>query len=206
MSWWQISLLVLFFIWLLGRIRVGGDVEYSAEGLRARIRLGIFHLTVFPLKKKPRKAEQKGTKPKEKKTKPSKEKKPKQGGSLGRFKGYVSLGCEAAGALKRRIRIDDLKLDLLMAGEDAYQVAMGFGHANAVLGMLWPLLDQNFEVKDHRFRTGVDFLKPKPEIYAFAAFSARIGQLISFAIRYGIKFFILMRANKQSAIKKKEAI
>ena len=193
MTWWQICLLILAIFWLLGRVRLGGDVEYSVDGLRARVRLGAFHLVVFPVKKKEKK--QKEEKPKEKKPKPPKEKKPKQGGGLERFKRYVSLGCEAAGALKRRIRIDDLKLDLLMAGEDAYKVAMGFGNANAALGMLWPLLDQNFEVKDHRFRTAVDFLKQKPEIYAFAAFSARIGQLISFLIRYGIRFFMLLRAD-----------
>ena len=203
MNWWQIGLLVLLLLWLLGRIRLGGDVEYSAEGLRARVRFGVFHLTVFPMKKKPEEKK----KPKEKKAKPpEKTKKAKRGGGLERFKRYVSLGCEAAGALKRRIRIDDLKLDLLMAGEDAYKAAMGFGHVNAVLGMLWPLLDQNFEVKSHRFRTAVDFRKPKPEIYAYAAFSARIGQLISFAIRYGIKFFMLLRAAKKPAATKKEAI
>ena len=59
-------------------------------------------------------------------------------------------------------------------------------------------------------RTAMDFTAKEPIVYIYAAFSARIGQLVSFALRFGWKFLkiYLRNKNRQKVQKnaKKEAI
>lgn len=195
----KILLGVVLVLFLLGRIRLGGEAEYSETGLLVKVRAGWLRIQVFPLKRK-----KKEKPPKPKKEKPEKEKKPrpKGGGPLDLAKRYLPLVCEAAGELKRRIRIDKLYLDLTVASGDAANTAMTYGYANMALGMIWPLIEQNFEVKDPRLHTGVDFTAQSPTIYMDAAFSARLGQLVSFGLRFGWKALRLYMASRPKTAKK----
>lgn len=201
----KVLAVILLILFLLGLIRVGGGGEYSAQGLTAWLKLGPFQIKVFPLKKKKEK-KKKPSKAKKAQPKPQKptEEKPKQGGTLARVREFLPLICEAAGALKRRIRIDKLYLDYTLPGkEDAAAAAMSFGYSNAAVGMILPLFEQNFDVKERRVRTAVDFNADSPKIYVYAVISARLGQLVSFALRFGWKFLMVYQKTKNP---KKEAI
>lgn len=179
---------VVLVLLLLGQIRLGGEAEYASVGLFVKLRIGWIRLQVFPLKrKKKEKAPQKKNSPVHKAEKPTEEPAPKKGGSLELIKRMLPLACEAAGELKRKIRIDRLYLYLTVASSDAAGTAMAYGYANMTLGMLWPLIEQNFEVKDPRVQTGVDFTAKSPSVYLSAAFSARLGQMVSFCLRFGWK-------------------
>lgn len=201
----KVLAVVLLVLFLLGLLRVGGGGEYSAQGLTAWLKLGPFQIKVFPLKKKKEKKKKpsKAKKAQPKPQKPTKEK-PKQGGTLAQVREFLPLICEAAGALKRRIRIDKLYLDYTLPGkEDAAAAAMSFGYSNAAVGMILPLFEQNFDVKERRVRTAVDFNADSPKIYVYAVISARLGQLVSFALRFGWKFLMVYQKTKNP---KKEAI
>lgn len=203
----KVAAVILLALFLLGLIRVGGGGEYSAEGFLAWARVGPFRIRVFPVKKKKEKSKEK--KPKKAKEAQSKTEKPqeekqKRGGGLASFKEYLPLVCKAAGALTRRIRIDELLLDYTVAGkDDAASAAMSFGYSNAAVGMILALFEQNFDVKERRVRTAVDFNADSPKIYVYAAISARLGQLVSFALRFGWKFLMVYWKTKTA---KKEAI
>lgn len=200
----KIVAVILLLLFLLGLLRVGGGGEYSAQGFLAWIRVGPVHIRVFPLKKKKENAKEKKAQKARSKAKEDQEKKGKQGGGLTLVREYLPLICEAAGALKRRIRIDKLQLDYTLAGrEDAAAAAMAFGCSNAAVGMILALFEQNFDVKEQRVRTAVDFNAGSPKVYVYAAFSARLGQLVSFALRFGWKFLMVYQKTKTS---KKEAI
>lgn len=189
----KVLAVVLLILFLLGLLRVGGGGEYSAQGLTAWLKLGPFQIKVFPLKKKKEK-KKKPSKAKKAQPKPQKstKEKPKQGGTLAQVREFLPLICEAAGALKRRIRIDKLYLDYTLPGkEDAAAAAMHFGYSNAAVGMILPLFEQNFDVKERRVRTAVDFNADSPKIYVYAVISARLGQLVSFALRFGWKFLMV---------------
>lgn len=192
---------VALLLFLLGRIRLGGEAEYSQTGFLVKARAGWFRFQVFPLKK-----EKKEKAPKPKREKLEKEQKSQSGGSLDLVKQYLPLICEAAGELKRKIRIDRIHLVLVMASSNAAGAAMAYGYANMVLGMIWPLLEQNFEVKDPQIRTRVDFTAQSPTIYINAAFSARLGQLLSFGLRFGWKFIRIYMKNRPRVKTQKEAI
>lgn len=200
---------VVLVLFLLGRIRLGGEAEYSSAGFFVKVRAGWFRFRVFPLKgeKKEKPAKPQKAKPSAHKTgKPKEAPEPRKGGSLELIKRLLPLACEAAGELKRKIRIDRLYLDLTVASADAAGTAMAYGYANMALGMLWPLIEQNFEVKDPKLHTGVDFTAQSPAVYLNAAFSARLGQLVSFGLRFGwkaLRIYLQSRGNKKT---QKEAI
>lgn len=198
----KVIAVILLVLFLVGLVRVGGGGEYSAEGFRAWIKVGPFHIQVFPIREKKTKKPPK--KKKEKPKEPNESPIEKMGGPVELVKRYLPLACEAAGELKRRIRIDELCLDYTVAGkEDAAAAAMGFGYSNAAAGIILPLLEQNFEVKARRVRTAVDFTADSPKIYLYAAVSARLEQLVSFGLRFGWKFLRITLAAKNA---KKEAI
>ncbi|MDE6107731.1 MAG: DUF2953 domain-containing protein [Oscillospiraceae bacterium] len=113
------------------------------------------------------------------------------------MKQYLPLVGEAAGGMRERIAIDRLYLDFVAASQDAAGAAMAFGYANMAVGMLWPIFEQNFLVKEHRFRTDVDFSAQSPTIYLNVALSIRVGQLVSLAFRLLWCFFRLYRQGKQ---------
>ncbi len=207
----RVLLVILLILFLVGLIRVGGSVEYSADGLLARLRVGCFWFQIFPLRKKPEKEENKREKKSKKKPKKEpetgktdQETKEKKGGVFELVKMALPLVGEAAGALKRRIRIDKLFLDFTAGGRrDAAGAALAFGYSNAAVSAVLPVFQQNFDLKEYRVRTRVDFSAPAPVIYLHAAISARIGQLVTFAVILGFKALrVYLKYRKQTKLQK----
>lgn len=188
MTVWKVLLIILLVLFLLGLIRVGGVAEYSADGLNVWVRVAGAPIHVFPLKERKKKEKKPKKEKKRKKEKEKKEEPSQKGGTLDLVKRMLPLVGEAAGALKRRIRVDELDVDLTLGGPDPAATAMAFGCGNAAAGMILPLFAQNFQVKHYHVHTGVDFQTQENRVYLKGAFSARIGQLVSFAVIFGVKF------------------
>lgn len=200
MTWVKVLLVLLLTFFLIGRIRIGGVVEYSAQGLLCKLRLGAIWFQIYPLKNKNETKEQKKLRKERKRKQPKEqtgEQEHKAGGPLALVKQYLPLVGEAAAGMKRRITIDMLYLDFTAGGRDAAESAMAFGYANMAIGMLWPFFEQNFVVKDRSFRTNVDFSAQSPTVYLKAAISIRTGQLVSFGIRLLWRFFQLYQQGKK---------
>ena len=128
-----------------------------------------------------------------------------KGGSLLRLKHYLPLVGDAAGMLKKRIRIDTLYLELMVASSDAAETAIAFGYTNMVIGLLWTILNENFDICDHQIHTRANFDASEPTVYLKADFSARIGQLFSLGCRLAWKFLVLYQEEKRKKLQK-EAI
>ena len=189
----KVLLILAVALFLLSRIRLGGDARHQEGVFSLQVLLGPVKISVFPAKKpgkmKP-KQEKKPPKPKKKLVK-TEAKKPKR--KLPPVGDLLMLALEAAGALKRKIRIDELTLHLTWAADDPVDTAQGFGKANALLGIIWPLIDHNFHVKKHDLGVAVDFDRTSPEIFAHGRLTLTVGQLVSFGVRFGIKFLRLWR-------------
>ena len=133
------------------------------------------------------KRETKAAKPQKEKKEPEKGEASVKGGALALVKEFLPLAADAAGRVKRTIRIDRFYLDLTMAAGDPALAAMSFGGANAVLGMLWPPIEQNFNVKDWRLRTAVDFQLQAPVVWLQAVATLSVGQMVSLGAHLGIR-------------------
>lgn len=198
-----ILLIVFAALWLLSLIRLGGAVRYDGAGVTARLMAGPLKFTLYPPGKK-RKPKKKRDKTAEAAQRTAEEATGK-GGELPPFTRLVPLLAEAAGRLKKKIRIDDLTLHLTWASGDPAQTAMGFGRANAVMGMIWPILDHNFHVKNHDLRVDVDFEQSSPTIYCSVAATMTVGQLVALGLWVGVKLLAIRSRSRNDSAKKQEA-
>ena len=146
---------------LLGLVRLDAAVGYAAQRLRLRIRVGDLQLQAYREKAAP----------------------------LAQLRRYLPLVADAAGRLRRKIRIDRFCLDFTAAAADPASAALLFGGANAAVGMIWPLVEQNFNVKERRIRTRVDFTAQRPDAALSAAATLTAAQALSLALRLAVGFW-----------------
>lgn len=199
---------IVLALFLLSLVRFGALVEYGQAGVTVKVKLGPFRFTVFPGKPKGDKAEKKRkprqTPKKQQKTQPER-KPPDIGGALSLVKDFLPLVADAAGRVRRTIRIDTFFLDLTMASPDPAMAAISFGGANAALGMLWPPVEQNFKVKEYRLRTAVNFELQAPTVWLQAAATLTIGQAVSLGVHLALRALRILRAHRRAARAKKPA-
>lgn len=204
-----IALGVLLGLWLISLIRVGGIVEYSAEGVLVRLRLGPFRMELFPGKPA---GEKKPKPPKEKKEKKKKKKEParpeepvplteKVGGALELFKELLPVALDAVGKVFGKLRVDELVLHLTWAAADPAAAAIGYGAGQAALGAVWPLLERVLDIRRRDVGVAVDFRSTAPVIYARGSLSFTVGQLLTLGVVSGVKalraFLRVRRARKK---------
>ena len=213
MTFLKVLLIVLAVLWLLSLIRLGGRVRYGAEGLFVFLLLGPVKLRLFPAKEesggewkpKPKKEKRKKKKPN---LAEQHKKEPKEGqpGTLSRLMQLLPVSGQACGALKRKIRIDNLDLQLIWGGGDPAAIALGYGQANAALGMIWPILDNNFKVKRHSFQVGIDYDRAQPGVELTAALTLTVGQIVTLGVHYGVKALITWIRSGKPTRTKQEAM
>ena len=122
MTGWLIALGVLVVLWLLGRIRLGIQVEYNQGATTVRLRIGPFPITLYPQKEVETPAEpvQEKKKKRGKQDRPEM-KKQKQRHSIPPVGQLLELAAQAAGALRRKICVDELTLHITWADSDPAQ-------------------------------------------------------------------------------------
>lgn len=208
MTFLKVLLILALVLFLVSRIRLGGIAEFKEAVFSLRIIVGPLRIKLFPREKK------QGTGKEDKRPKKKKEKEQAGKGDKGGEKpakrklppvgDLIRIALEALGQLKRKIRLDDVTIHLTWASEDPADTATGFGKANALLGMIWPLIANNFNVKKHDLGVSVDFERTKPDIYARGSLTMTIGQLVSFGVRFGVKFLVLWSRSGKAAQKQQE--
>ena len=216
MGWW-ITLGILF---LLAILPLGVSVHYNAEGAVVKIILGPIKLQVVPAKKKV---------PKKKKEKPKKEKKPnktaapkpkqvgadapppepkpekkEQGGSVLDFLPLVKTLFDFLGDFRRKLRLNNLQMKLIMAGGDPYNLAMNYGKAWAAVGNLLPKLEQWFVIRKRDIEVECDFVASKTTVIAHLDLSITLGRLLAavfkFLIKALVKFLQIKKKRKGGAV------
>ena len=216
MGWW-ITLAILF---LLAILPLGVSVHYNSEGAVVKIILGPVKLQVVPAKKKPPRDKKEK---KEKKPKKAKEasKKPKQvgadapppqpkpeaaeekGGSILDFLPLVKTLFDFLGDFRRKLRLDNLQLKLIMAGGDPYNLAVNYGKAWAAVGNLLPKLEQWFVIKKRDIEVECDFVASRTTVIAHLDLTITLGRLLaavfSFAFKALIQFLKIKKKRKGGA-------
>ena len=190
--------IVVLALALLSLIRVGVWAEYAQKAFTLRLLAGPVKITLFPRPaKQPKPARAKKVKAsRQKKAKPPK--KPKTAGELfGLVKQLLPAALDAAGRLRRKIRIDRFDLDVTVASADPARAAVNYGRFNGAIGMFWPLVEQNFKVKQWRIRTNVDFTTEHPTVYLRAAATLTIGQILALGVRTALRVLPILTGSKQ---------
>lgn len=197
---WVILACILAALILISLIRVGVRAEYDGGQFTVHLRAGPAALRVYPLKQKKKKPE-KLAKPKPQK----KREMPEQGTGekLSLLWELLPVALRAAGSFRRKISVDLLEAHILLAGSDPASVATAFGSANAIIGMVLPLLEQNFHIRQRDIRTAADFQRTHSEVQAKVALSLTVGQGVTFALRFGWQALgVLLRWRRQNETEK----
>ena len=201
--------IVVLALALLSLIRIGIKGSYEQTGPPVRLLVGPVGITLFPKpenkKKKPPKAEKE--KPKEQ---PGEKKLPPLERLLPLVRELLPVALDAAGQLKRKIRIDTFFLDVTVASADPAQAAVDYGRLNGAVGMFWPLVEQNFNVKEWRIRTWVDFQREHTEIALRAAVTMTVGQIVALGVRVAVRALPILsnykNGNRSRQETQKEAV
>lgn len=200
----------IFFACLvvLALLPLGIRASYGEAGFEARVIAGPVKITLFPRKNRKRKPKTTDSSEKttEETTKASSEKKrPKtekdepgmqSGGSLERFVPWIRLALDFLGALRRKIRLDNLYLHVVLAGDDPCDLAVNYGRAWAAVGDLLPKLERIFVIRKRDIQVGCDFAAEKITVAARGDMTMTLGRTLCLGTIYGIralKIFLTMK-------------
>ena len=202
---WLITLGILV---LLAILPLGVSVAYDSDGPLVKIIAGPIRLQIFPARKKtdPKdtkpekaKADNKPEKAKKQKNTETPAKKPaestepaqkKNGGSILDFLPLVRTALDFLGEFTRKLRVNRLELNLVLAGDDPCDLATNYGRAWTALGNLWPRLEEIFVIKKRDVQIQCDFEATQTLVTARLDIFITLGRLVSLAVRYGIRALV----------------
>ena len=192
---WIITLVILF---LLAILPLGAKVLYNSDGFALDLIAGPLRIPLVPGKPKDP-AEKKENSPKSSKTKqkPAAKKsaqKPaaksgetKKGGSITDFLPLVQTALDLLNAFRKKLRINHLELNLILAGDDPCDLGIHYGRANAAMGNLLPLLEKVFVIKKRKIEVQCDFEASETTIIARADITITLGWILAILVYYGIR-------------------
>lgn len=189
---WQIALCVLILLILPLLIPIGVSFVYSIDGPLVRILFGPIKFTVFPWNYKikfkfKKKVKQKTSEPKPVQ-KPAEKKKVdiKQiGGLLEEFMPIFDLTLDMISAFRRKLRVNRLELDLVLAGDDPCDLALTYGRAWTALGNLMPHLERFLVIKKRDLNIGCDFTADATRVYVRFDITLTMGRALCVFISHG---------------------
>lgn len=182
---------------LIALIPIGVRFRYDADGIFLAVLLGAVKIRILPAKKK---SPEQNTKEKEKMKRSSStaQKKPqtepppapdqtKKGGSIRKFLPLVKVGLSFLNDFRRKIRIDNLQVKLIMAGGDPCDLAVHYAKAWEALGNLIPRLERVFAIKKRNIEVECDFCAEEMTVIVGSDITITLGRLLSLAVRYGYR-------------------
>ena len=194
----------------LAVLPLGVRIRYNDVGFVLKVIAGPLKITVFPRKKKPKKQKVKQKKkkvaekaepavseeklPQPPKTQPEKKEK---GGSLTRFLPLVKLGLKFLGDFRRKLRLDNLYLRLILAGDDPCDLAVNYGRSWAAVGNLMPQLERLFVIRKRDIQVECDFTAAETTVVAHLDISITLGRLLALVIFYGVRILFELLSMKR---------
>ncbi|MBO5953806.1 MAG: DUF2953 domain-containing protein [Oscillospiraceae bacterium] len=172
---------------LLAVLPLGVSAVYDSNGPVVRIIAGPLKLQVFPGNGKPKKDKKK---PKAAKSTNKTDQKPaqkKSGGPVTDFLPLVKVGLDFLGDFRRKLRVNRLEMNLILAGDDPCDLATNYGRAWTALGNLWPQLERCFVIKKRNVQIQCDFENDQTLVTARLDLTITLGRLLALVVRYGIR-------------------
>lgn len=180
---WLIALAVII---LLTALPLGVSAKYDEQGGRLWIIAGPTRFKLLPGKKKAKDTEQK---PKETKKikgeKSAAEETEKKGGSVADFLPLVRIVFDFLADFRRKLRVKNLELKIILAGGDPCDLAVNYGKASGAVAALDPQLERFFVIKKKDIQVQCDFVEDKTRIIARLDLTITLGWLLVHLVRHG---------------------
>ena len=206
----------------LAVLPLGVRIRYNEAGFVLKVIAGPLKITVFPREKKTKKQKTKPQKREQKVVQPAQSsenlesppqppkaqpEKKEKGGSLTRFLPLVKLGLKFLGSFRRKLRLDNLYLRLILAGDDPCDLAVNYGRSWAAVGNLMPQLERLMRIPDPRLHVEVDFDASELRLTGDVGVTLQIRDLlaIGFAFAKPVLRWYLAMQKRHSAQEKAQA-
>ena len=187
----------------LAMLPLGVRVRYNDAGFVLKVIAGPLKITLFPRKKKAKKQKNekktesaatgdKPTQPPEPASEPK-----EKGGSLTRFLPLIKLGLQFLGDFRQKLRLDNLYLRLILAGDDPCDLAVNYGRARAAVGNLMPQLERLFVIKKRDIQVECDFTVEEISVVARMDITIALGRLLMLAVVYGVRVLLVFLSMKR---------
>ena len=199
MGIWIAAAIVL----ILAVLPLGVCIRYNDAGFLLKVIAGPLKITVFPRKRKQKKQKKKPDQVKKGQqieSSASEEEPPRppeaqpeqkeKGGSLTRFLPLIKLGLRFLGDFRRKLRLDNLYLRLILAGDDPCDLAVNYGRTWAAVGNLMPQLEWLFVIKKRDIQVECDFTAAETCVVAHLDITITLGRLLVLALVYGVRVLI----------------
>lgn len=200
---WLIALAVLV---LLLCIPLGISLRYHEAGFQLKILAGWISLPLPQKGKKKEKKKTEKTKGQQKKAQASGTEKPeKKGGSVKDFLPLVNIALELLNDFRRKLRVRNLEMKLILAGDDPCDLAVNYGRAWSALGNLMPLLERVFVIKKRNLEVECDFEASETKILARADLTITLGRILKILLYHGlqaVKAFLNIKKSRKGGASK----
>ena len=111
----------------------------------------------------------------------------------------LDLAFGTLGDLRRKLRVNELTLYVLIGGaDDPAKAAMGYGRAWAAIGAITPSLERLFVIKKRDIRPALDYTISNTQIDAHLVTTITIGRSLALALRAGIRFLKILNERKKA--------
>lgn len=193
-------LIALGILTALAILPLGVSAQYDSGGALVRLILGPVKLILYP---RPHSPPKKKKKPKEKKQEektseketqeasaPVKKKEASgdpQGGDWKDFLPLFRVAMDFLGNFRRKLRVRDLEMKLILAGDDPCDLAVNYGRAWAALGNLMPKLERFLVIRKRNLEVECDFTSEKTLVFVRLELTITLGRLLGLAVVYGIR-------------------
>lgn len=193
-------LIALGILTALAILPLGVSAQYDSGGALVRLILGPVKLILYPRPHSPPKKEKK---PKEKKQEektseketqeasaPDKKKEASgdpQGGDWKDFLPLFRVAMDFLGNFRRKLRVRDLEMKLILAGDDPCDLAVNYGRTWAALGNLMPKLERFLVIRKRNLEVECDFTSEKTLVFVRLELTITLGRLLGLAVVYGIR-------------------
>ena len=193
-------LIALGILTALAILPLGVSAQYDSGGALVRLILGPVKLILYPRPHSPPKKEKK---PKEKKQEEKTSEKEAQEASApvkkeeasgdpqgGDWKDFLPLfrvAMDFLGNFRRKLRVRDLEMKLILAGDDPCDLAVNYGRAWAALGNLMPKLERFLVIRKRNLEVECDFTSEKTLVFVRLELTITLGRLLGLAVVYGIR-------------------
>ncbi len=187
-----IALLIVGVLWVLP---IGVRLAYNQDSGYVGLRFGFISVRLYP---KPKKAE--ATQETNKSNTTNKKTEKTQGSSLTDFIPIVNIVLDFLSDFRRKLWVRNLKLKLILAGDDPCDLAVHYGEAWAALSSLFPLLEQYVKIKDRNLEVLCDFTASHIRVLAHADILITLGDFLIIGLRHGVRglkeYFIISKKIK----------
>lgn len=181
---WLIALVALV---LLGLLPVGIYAAYDRGGAVVSLIVGPFRLRLYPKRRsraKQNKRSAAGSTAKD--SSAANESRNAKAGTLSDFRAIVQLVFNFLSDFRRKLRIRNLELKIILAGDDPCDLSVNYGRAWTALGSVMPQLERLFVIKKRNLEIECDFTADEPLVEARIDMTITVCRLLWIIIYHAI--------------------